>query len=351
MDMEMSNRMNKKILISIIAAGIAALFVFQKPAFSGSQADCGDCLEKIELSKDNDFEIEDVTFNLKSRHGYNIRVRSVRPRFSKYPEKRFPTVLRIAGGWGVSTFLLNNRLAKKAASDGLIIVAFDTEPKLKEKTGSRIRDYNGFKDQDDAATVLASILNHPNVDPDMVGVWSHSNGITLASGVLGREKYKEIGEKIIFLLDDEGPHCPEDLIDAPDIKPHTRDIKSIWRNKVINAKVGAGKDYRTTDEFFSERCAVNFIGNFKGVYERVQAKNDHELAYYYGHAAAMINIAVNGKAKWTRLNREPKDQIYKSAELPGGIDMESVLDVEKIRGPNDRRIWDLLFSLFHELQK
>ncbi len=328
--------------------------VFQTASFSYELAEEAVSINQagyIALIQKNNFNVEEGFFDLWSNTGYRIRVYTVSPRFSEYPDMKFPAVLRIGGGWGTSEGLLKNQRTAEAASRGLVVVGFATEPKKEEDIGSGLRDYNGFKDQDDVATILASILNHPNVNPNMVGIWSHSNGITLASGVLGRGKYKDLNEKIIFLLDDEGPHCPKDLIDIPDIKPHTRGIKDIWRNKVINAKVGAGKDYRTTDEFFSERCAVNFIGNFKGIYQRVQAKDDHEIAYYYGHAVAMLNTATNGKARWTRLNRQPKNQIYKLVQLPDGVDIESVLDVKKIRGPNDRRIWDMLFNLFNELQK
>ena len=314
-----------------------------------SQVKYGDSHEGIKLVKNNNFEIEDVTYFIKSDYGYRLKVRSVRPKLSRYPAKQFPAVLRIGGGWGFSTFLLNASLTRKAAADGLIIVAFDSEMKDTKKypVGSSQRDYSGFRDQEDAAKVLRSILEHPNVNPDAVGVWSHSNGITLASGVLGREKFRDISDSVKFILDDEGPYCPRDMLQNRDIKYHTRGMKRKWR-KVINSKVGEMKDYNSEDEFFYERCAVNFIGNFKGIYQRVQAGNDHETLYYHGHAVAMLNAATNGKAKWTRLNREPKNITYYSLQDPDGIDIENVIDLNRVNGPNDRRIWELLYKLFNQ---
>jgi len=57
-------------------------------------------LKDVKLSGNNDFEIEVAILFLKSDYGYDIEIRSIRPKFSKYPQKRFPAVLRTGGGWG-----------------------------------------------------------------------------------------------------------------------------------------------------------------------------------------------------------------------------------------------------------
>ncbi len=44
------------------------------------------------------------------------------------------------------------------------------------------------------------------------------------------------------------------------------------------------------------------------------------------HAVAYLNAATNGKAKWTRLNKQAKNQIYKSKQYPNGIDIKEALD-------------------------
>jgi hypothetical protein len=340
-----------KIAITVLAIAVlfalGALVLLAPRPPPDTTAPCANCVEYVELSPNNHFETEGGTISLESSSGYSILVRFVAPRFSKYPNKRFPAVLRIAGGWGPSTFLLEHPLTQKAAERGLVVVAFDSEPKTTQEVGSTLRNYNGFRDQDDVALVLQAIFEHPGIDPSRVGVWSHSNGITLAAGVLGRSKYDKLSRRVLFLLDDEGPHCPKDILDDQSIRFHTPGIRETWA-KVIDAMVGQGREYASVDEFFSERCAVYFIGNFPGAYQRLQAIEDHEPRDYHGHAVAMLNAATHGKARWTRLNNEPKNRLYASPQEPDGINIESVLDVDKFESANDPRIWDALFQMFRE---
>ncbi|HDZ76685.1 MAG TPA: hypothetical protein ENH41_01205 [Candidatus Omnitrophica bacterium] len=344
------NKLSVLIIFVLIVVGVGTFFVLGESTFAVAQLDYEGYREDVILNRNNSFETEDVIVTLKSDYGYGLRVRYVRPKLSRYPAKRFPAVFRISGGWGTGLFLLDAEAARKAAAKGLIVAAYESSIKKRYPLGSSKRDYNGFKDQDDAAVVLGSIFNNLQVDPNMVGVWSNSNGITIASGFLGREKYKELSKKVVFLLDAEGPHNPEYILkntDDIDFRDEKRMISS-WK-KVINAKVGPGKDYSTEEEFFKERCAINFIGNFKGIYRRGQARNDHALTSYHGHAVAMLNAAAQGKARWARLNREPKNQIYWSSQEPDGVDIDSVIDVKQFKGPNDKRFWDVLFKLFNQL--
>ena len=162
--------------------------------------------------------------------------------------------------------------------------------------------------------------------------------------MLGREKYSELSRNIKFLLDDEGPHCPKDLIADPDIKFHTNGIREMWED-VLNAKVGDGKDYSNEDDFWSERCAVNLIEGYEGIYQRMQAIDDHEPSTYHGHAVAMLNAATNGNAKWTKLNNQPKNKLYSETEEKGRVNIEDVIGIKKFSSANDKRIWDMLFKL------
>jgi hypothetical protein len=256
----------------------------------------------VTLKNDNHFNIEDVTYILKSKHNYNLYVRMVRPKFSKYPKKRFPAILRLPGGWSNGTPLLNMKLVQKLASKGLIFVAFDSEPKFGPILSEK-RNFLGFKDQDDVASVLKSLFRNKNIKHDAVGIWSESNGITLAAGVLGRPEYKDLSKKILFLLDVEGPHCPKELYEFLDPARKTQ------FETATNISIMKGI-YSTQDEYWHERCAINFINNYPGIYQRLQAEYDHKLGKNYTHALAMLNAATTGKAKWTRLNREPKNKLY-----------------------------------------
>ncbi|MFV2071792.1 MAG: hypothetical protein ACC742_03960 [Thermoanaerobaculales bacterium] len=299
------------------------------------------------FSRENTFEIEDVAYTLRSNNGYDLYVRSVRPKLALYPDDRFPAVLELAGGWGEMTFLLNSETIREAASNGVIFVAFDSPTRTDYPVGSSERDYKGFKDQDDVAEVLNDIFNNPNVSSTMVGVWTRSSGALLASGVLGR--YPGLSKNVAFFIDVEGPHCAKELLDDPEL-----DIENIgglqnWK-KARDAKVGEGRDYETEDDFWFERCGYSFVGNYEGIYQRLQGKNDHALEYYYKHAVAYLNAATNGKSKWARLNSREKSVIYRSEEEPGGIDIGSVLEIESLYG-NDSKAWNLFYDILEEIRE
>jgi len=304
--------------------------------------------EPASLSKPGTYKIEDITFTLKSPNGYDLSVRSVRPKFSLYPDIKFPAVFRIAGGWGNMTGLLNGEMTKKTASRGIIFIAFDSPMRINYPVGSPKRDYKGFKDQADVAVVLKNaIIENPYVDTNSIGLWTHSSGALLASSVLGRKKYKELSKKVAFFIDVEGPHCVKELINDPDLNVNPWGLK-MWM-KARDAKVGLGKDYETEEEFWYQRCGYNSIANYKGIYQRIQGKNDHALGYYYKHAIAYLNAATDGKAKWTRLNKQPRNQIYKSEQYPNGIDIKEVLDFEKLDDVK-HRFWKLLFEIIEEMR-
>lgn len=225
------------------------------------------------------FEVEDITFTLKSPNGYDLNVRSVRPKLSIYPTEKFPAVLKLAGGWGTMTKLLNGEMIKKASSKGIIFVAFNSPIRVSPDSAEASRgDYKGFKEQADVAEVLKYIVESSNVNPNAIGIWFHSSGAILAAGVLGR--CPELSEKITFFIDNEGPHCTKEVLEDPNINADAIKGLQMWE-KARDAKVGTGKQYKTEEEFWYERCGNNFIGNYKGVYQRIQAKNDHALGHYY----------------------------------------------------------------------
>lgn len=326
----MNNKIRKTLLTFVMVAVL----------FSALKA------ESAPLPKIGTYEIEDVTFILRSPNGYDLTVRSVRPKISLYPSIKFPAVFRLAGGWGGMYDIINGEPTKKAASRGIIFLTFDSPMRIDYPVGSPKGDYKGFKDQDDVAIVLEKgIIENQHVDKSAIGFWTHSSGALLASSVLGRIKYEKISEKVSFFIDEEGPHCPEELLKDPSLNGNSWGLK-MWR-MARDAKVGPGKDYHTEEEFWRQRCGYSFIGNYKGIYQRVQGKNDHALGYYYKHAIAYLNGATNGKAKWSRLNKQPKNQIYKSEEYPNGINIESVLDFEKLNDVQ-LRLWNLLFEIIEE---
>jgi hypothetical protein len=287
------------------------------------------------LDKKERYEIEDASYVLRSPNGYNLSVRSVRPKISLYVGRKFPAVLRLSGGWGSMIDILSSKRTKEAASRGIIFVAFDSPMRRDYPVGSPQQDYKGFKEQDDVAAVLKSIIENVYADINIIGICTHSSGAILAAGVLGREEYEDLSDKVAFFIDAEGPDCAKDIIYNPNLNIVSPQVKG---------------NYRTEEDFWHERRGSNFIGNYKGIYQRLQAKNDHALGNYYQHAAAYLNTATRGKARWTRLNKQPKNQIYKSNKEPSGVNMGDALDLEKLEGSEDRHFWNLLFEIIKEIK-
>jgi pimeloyl-ACP methyl ester carboxylesterase len=249
-------------------------------------------------------EVERFVPVLRGGEVYQVYVRMVRPAIAAHPDKCFPLVLRIPGGWGAGAPLIGQQQQRDLATAGFVVVAFNAESRGSGNPGDLVsdgpdpEDYNGFAHQDDCAAVLTNAVGESYVDSERVVVWSHSNGITIASGCLSR--HPELHVKA--LLDEEGPHCPRDLLlegSGAQIDP---DLRATWLNVVIPAKVGDGRDYATEDEFWAERCAVDRIGEIGASYQRLQFETDHALGVYYDHTVAMVNAAVAGGVPWVRLN-------------------------------------------------
>jgi hypothetical protein len=85
----------------------------------------------------------------------------------------------------------------------------------------------------------------------------------------------------------------------------------------------------------------------------VQGRDDHETRNFHGHAVAMINAATvpKGRARWTRLNRQASNVVYKCARRPDGADIEQALAIERFTGPNDARVSGMLLQLLQDVQK
>lgn len=145
-------------------------------------------------------------------------------------------------------------------------------------------------------------------------------------------------------MDGENPYYIKELPNDPSLKVNLNPSLQKWIT-ARDEKIKPGKDCATEDAFWIgeaktsdfERCENNFISNYPGIYQRIQARNDHALGYNYPYAISYLNTASNGKASWIRLNKQPGDVIYKSEQFPNGADMASVLDFDT--GHDGNRGW------------
>ena len=48
------------------------------------------------------------------------------------------------------------------------------------------------------------------------------------------------------------------------------------------------------------------------------------------------------------LNKQPRNLTYKSPGNPNGVNIDKILDVEELTGPNDKRIWDIVVELLEQ---
>jgi len=208
-----------------------------------------------------------------------------------------PAVLLVPGGTGTT----EPGKARRLAEEGLVVVVFDPDGRgLSEGT----EDFDGSIQQDGLAAVALASLTIPGVDPDRFGLVSYSYGITMASGALSRYP----GLPLAFLIDWEGP---------ADRYYTTSGCRVVEAGTLAHSC--------EDDQFWSEREAVNFIGDIRVPYQRIQSQTDH-VQPTNAHAVDMVNAAVDGGVPWVRLNDFAPGETYDPANppamFPDGLDRE-----------------------------
>ena len=185
--------------------------------------------------------------------------------------------------------------ASHLASGGFMVVIFDADGRGRSEG---VEDYNGYIQQDGLAAVISAAESLPGLDVSRFGLVSYSYGVTMASGALARHPDLPIK----FYIDWEGPvdrnytttGCGSNRVDGIQWKP-------------------------CTDEgFWSQREAVNFIGQVGVPYQRVQSQKDH-VQPNNNHAIDIVNAAVTAGLPWVRLNDYPPNQTYAVDSPPAMI--------------------------------
>lgn len=241
-------------------------------------------------------------------NGNRLWTRIIQPKEEAYPGELFPVVVDVAGG-------LN------AGEDGGLYVAqfgfvefhFNAEGRGELHPSDGEEDHNGFIHHDDLKALIEFAHGRHNVLDDNLGVVTHSYGITMGAGCLGR--YPELEVK--YLIDVEGPSenfvtCKEPwaLDDDPSNDQH----------EFIYEMFGHYSTYRDSSPenvaWWSEREATHYIGTVRNRYLRIQAEWDHAqppneqwpdfdyppLWYRNKHAVDLVNLATSGMSPWTRVN-------------------------------------------------
>jgi hypothetical protein len=246
-------------------------------------------------------------------NGNRLWVKVIQPRLEVYPDKSFPAIVDVSGGLG---FGENSSL--HVAMDGFVEFHFNPQGRGRDHVSEGEEDYNGFIHQDDLRTVVEFAYSRPNVIQDNIGVMTHSFGITIGAGCLGR--YAALPVK--YLIDVEGPsesyvtcHEPWSLDEDP----------SNDKIDIAYANFGHYSTYRDTSQenrvFWEQREATRFIGDIRCRYLRLQAEWDHAqppsaqypvfeyppLWYQCKHGIDLVNLATRGASPWTRVNDSSLD--------------------------------------------
>ena len=244
-------------------------------------------------------------------NGNRLWINMIQPRADLYPGQSFPAIVDVSGGLG-----FGEHSSLHLAMDGFVEFHFNPEGRGRDHPSEGEEDYNGFIHQDDLKTVIEFAYSRPNVVQDNIGVMTHSFGITIGAGCLGR--YPELPVK--YLVDVEGPS--ESFVTCHE--PWSLDEDST-NDKIEIAfnNFGHCSTYRDSSEenqtFWAEREATRFIGSMRCRYLRLQAEWDHAqppnaqypefdyppLWYQCKHGIDLVNLATLGMSPWTRVNGLP----------------------------------------------
>jgi hypothetical protein len=242
--------------------------------------------------------------------GNQLWTKIIQPRSALYPGQVFPAVVNVPGGLGAGE---NGTL--NIAASGFVEFHFNAEGRGIAHPSGGAENHNGFVHQDDLKAVIEFAYSRSNVAKDNIGVCTNSLGISMGAGCLGR--YPDLPVK--YLVDNEGPS--DNYVIS--FEPWSLDGNSS-NDKYQSAYQMFGHYSVSRDPspanvaWWSEREATRYIGGMRCRYLRAQAQWDHAqppnaqwpagwdyppLWYPCKHGIDLVNLATEGRAEWTRVNR------------------------------------------------
>jgi len=289
-------------------------------------------------------------FELLGPTGNRIYGQIRRPDPALYPNVDFPAVVLVSGGINPGRMEVHGQEAKALAEAGMVVVAFNAEGRVDERAPEDLRsegeeDFNGFRHQDGLAKIVEYVMGLAYVVAENVGLRSQSYGITMAAGCAGR--HPELAIK--YIVDGEGP--PNSFVTCHGPRYLAGDLQKYNTVKQIFGREATWQDASSENlDWWAEREAINFIGQFRGDYLRLQATWDHaqppdsqaEVSTYHHpegwpgggpawwhnkHTTDIVNAAVAGGVPWVWVNLPPQgnavNAIYHAdhppAYLPGRL--------------------------------
>jgi hypothetical protein len=273
--------------------------------------------------QDEPYETILEAFSLTNRNGERIEGLIRRPDPDRYPSLAFAAVVKVPGGInpGRSEALTPEVIA--LAEAGMVVVTFNAEGRVDRRnpediTSEGTEDYNGSGNQDTLAEIVRYTMELPYVIPTNVGIRTQSYGITMAAGCVARHPDLEIK----YIVDGEGPPSSFVTVQEPWAKFSPPDHPNHNKYEIVREILGHYSTQRDpsaeNQAFWSEREAIHFIGEFNGMYLRLQGEWDHsqppsqpaELEMFHQppiwwqgkHTCDMVNAALDGGVPWVRVN-------------------------------------------------
>lgn len=262
-------------------------------------------------------------FNILNSAGHTVYGIILRPDPSKYPKQSFATVIKVPGGINPGRMEINAPEAIALAEAGMIVVCFNSEGRVDSRNDSDvlsegIEDYNGFRNQNTLADIFKYVLELPYVAKDNIGIRTQSFGITMGIGCAARYPHLPIK----YIVDGEGPTESYVTVQEPWALFSPNEHPNHNKYKTVYGILGHFSTYRDSSaenlKFWEEREAIRFVGNFNGMYLRLQAEWDHsqppscdsEIEMFHQppfwwqckHTCDIVNAAVDGGVPWVRVN-------------------------------------------------
>jgi hypothetical protein len=272
-------------------------------------------------------------FSIVNSEGHVIYGLILRPDPDTYQRQRFAAVIRIPGGINPGRMEVLAPESAALAEAGMVVVCYNAEGRVDSRTDIDLRsegseDYNGFRNQNTLAEIISYVMDLPYVIHDNIGLRTQSYGITTGAGCVAR--YPNL--KVKYIVDGEGPSESFVTVQEPWALFSPEDHPNHDKYQTVYDLFGHYSTYRDSSEenrqFWAEREAIRFIGEFDGLYLRLQAEWDHSqppgqaseldafnrppIWWQCKHTCDMVNAAVDGGVPWVRVNLEKEGNAVNS---------------------------------------
>lgn len=298
-------------------------------------------------------------FNIVNSIGNTIYGLIRRPDPELYSTFSFAAVVKVPGGINPGRMEVLSTEVIALAEAGMVVVCFNAEGRLDSRTPNDIasegvEDYNGFRNQDTLAEIFEYTMRLPYVIEDNIGIRTQSYGIAMGAGCAARHPDLPIK----YIVDGEGP--PSSFVTVQELWAQYSPPDHPFHNKyqTVYKILGHYSTYRDSSpenlSFWEERDAIEFIGEFNGMYLRLQGEWDHsqppsrlsEVGLFHDppnwwqgkHTCDIVNTAIDGGVPWVRVNltiqgnqaNEKYDVDNLPVYIPGELNKNPMIFVEAV---------------------